>query len=210
MRKPVAYSEPIEGEEWRDVVGFEGLYKVSNLGRVMSLRKTTPMILNPQVTQKGYLRIAIHIRPVAGHYLVHRWVAEAFIPNPNNLPFINHKDENPSNNSVENLEWCDRLYNNTYGTALKKAHETRRKNGMARTVYQFDMAGNMVCEYGSAYKASKETGINICTIYACMLGKVSRSAGGYIFLRKKEEIVERLKLISTLRKYPNGYAHYLL
>jgi len=110
-------------EEWRDIKGFEGLYQVSNLGRVKSLPKYTyskgypqlrkERILNPRGT--GRKRNYLAVKFIDGHqYKVHRLVAEAFIPNPNNLPLINHKDENPLNNEVDNLEWCDNSYNVKY------------------------------------------------------------------------------------------------
>lgn len=190
------FVKELAGEEWRDVVGFEGLYKVSNYGRVLSLRKGEPRLIIPYTTKAGYKRVGIHIRPYQGHYLVHRWVAEAFIPNLNNLPFINHKDENPLNNCVDNLEWCDKQYNNTYGNALQKAHETRVRNGYVKKVYQFDFNGNLINEYSSAYKASLETGICQCLIYACIYGSVSHSAKGYIFLRDPNKITERLQMIN--------------
>lgn len=92
-----------DGEEWRDVVGFEGLYQVSNLGRVRCVRHATKSgkvinahFLNP--TGSRYKSVALHIENVPHNKLVHRLVAEAFIPNPNNLPEVNHKDKNVTNN----------------------------------------------------------------------------------------------------------------
>ena len=103
-------------EEWRDIKGYEGLYQVSNEGRVKSLnyhRQGVEQVLKLQITERGYKRVVL-CDGVCKIYFVHRLVAEAFIPNPNNFPIINHKDENPSNNIAENLEWCDYKYNNTY------------------------------------------------------------------------------------------------
>ena len=198
------------GEEWRDVVGFEGMYKVSNMGRCMSIRGKEPVLIFPQTNRAGYKRIAIHIRPFAGQYMVHRWVAEAFIPNPNNLPLINHKDENPANNHVDNLEWCTRLYNNTYGNALKKAHKTRIENGVTTFVYQFDLSGNLLKEYESIYLAAKETGIPYGTIESCVAGR-NYTSRGCVFLKDKKELEKRLyairnnKKVQTAIKYQKVY-----
>lgn len=199
MRKPKIYTGPLQGEEWRDVLGFEGLYKISNKGRVMSVRADTPLILNPQVNKMGYHRIAIHIRPFSGHYMVHVWVAKAFIPNPDNLPFVNHKDQNPGNNNVENLEWCTRLYNNTYGDALERAHKTRVKNNSTIFVYQYDLSGVLLKTYESIYQASKETGIPYPTVVSCVNGR-NVSSRGYIFIRDKNELSRRLDKIKNSKK----------
>jgi len=110
-------------EEWRPVVGFEGLYEVSNLGRVKSLPKYSNSKGYPQLRKEkilkpfftGKYRNYYSVRLLDGkQYKVHRLVAQAFIPNPNNLPIVNHKDENPQNNMEDNLEWCDNAYNVKY------------------------------------------------------------------------------------------------
>ena len=199
MRKPQLYIESLPNEEWKDVVGYEGLYKISNCGRVMSIRGKSPVILNPQINKAGYHRIAIHIRPFSGHFMVHRWVAEAFIPNPNNLPFINHKDENPGNNNVDNLEWCTRLYNNTYGNVLKKSHKKRIENNMTVKVYQYDLSGNLMNEYSSIYEASKLVGIPYPTIESCASGR-HLSSRGFIFTRDKNDVEQRVARITYSKK----------
>lgn len=123
-------------EEWRKIVGYEGLYEVSSLGRVRSLdryvktcygsyRLHKGKILSPGIRPDGYLVVSLQYRM----FRVHRLVAQAFIPNPDNLPQVNHLDEDKSNNRVENLEWCDAKYNNNYGTARIRAKETAIKNG---------------------------------------------------------------------------------
>ena len=121
---------------WRPVVGFEGLYEVSNTGLVRSLnynRTGVPGLLHPEVKRcKGslpYLKVVVHKDKKQMHRLVHRLVAEAFIPNPLGLPQVNHKDCDVQNNRVENLEWCDARYNTTYGDAKKKMIETKRRTG---------------------------------------------------------------------------------
>ena len=121
---------------WRPVVGYEGLYEVSNTGQVRSMnynRTGVPGLLHPEV-KKGegslpYLRVIMHKDKRQKKFLVHRLVAQAFLPNPLNLPQVNHKDCNVQNNRVENLEWCDARYNTTYGDAKKKMIETKRRTG---------------------------------------------------------------------------------
>ena len=110
-------------EEWRDIKEYEGLYQVSNLGRFKSLPRYTrngsckqEKILKLAFDKDGYMLINLHKDGKRKSYRAHRLVAMHFLENPNNLPDINHKDENPSNNNVNNLEWCDKTYNNNYGT----------------------------------------------------------------------------------------------
>ena len=128
-------------EIWKPVIGYEGLYEVSNLGRVRSVDRLVNYsngqihlhkgrILSPGVTDKlGYLQVALCNNGKIKHKMVYRLVAEAFIPNPDNLPQVNHKDENAFNNCVDNLEWCTIEYNINYGTRTQKAIETNIKNG---------------------------------------------------------------------------------
>lgn len=119
-------------------------YQVSNLGRVKSLKydKENGKIMRPYKTTKGYLQIDLSLdgrkRENRLHLAVHRLVAEAFIPNPNNLPQVNHKDENKENNCVYNLEWCTNEYNATYGTKSERVAQKRRK-----PVYSIDEDGNI-------------------------------------------------------------------
>ena len=114
-------------EIWKDAPGFEGIYLVSNLGNVMSInyRHTgNPRILKPKL-RSGYL--AIHRNSSSGDVPIHRLVAKAFIPNPNNLPQVNHKDENKANNNLSNLEWCNAVYNLTYNSLQKRSHQKQKR-----------------------------------------------------------------------------------
>ena len=112
-------------EVWLDVVGYEGLYKVSNLGKVKSLR--TNKLLSPGVSQ-GYLYVALYKEKKRRNKQVHRLVAEAFIPNIEGFPLINHKDEVKTNNVVENLEWCSYSYNNTYNDlSIRRSNSLKGK-----------------------------------------------------------------------------------
>jgi hypothetical protein len=121
---------------WRPVRDFEGLYEVSNVGRVRSLDRLQSRsswrqrefmqhykgrILKPYFNNKGYATVTLQIHKKADRRLISRMVAEAFLPNPDNLPCVNHKDQNPSNNHVSNLEWCTVQYNVTYANAIEFA-----------------------------------------------------------------------------------------
>ena len=114
-------------EIWKDVKGYEGLYQISDKGRVKSLqrmvkkRKCEEIIKKPSKLPKGYLRLGLCKNGTIKYYSIHRLVAEAFIPNPNNLPCVNHKDCNTSNNNVDNLEWINHKDNNSY-----KNHHLKR------------------------------------------------------------------------------------
>lgn len=122
-------------EEWRDIQGYEGLYQVSSCGRVKSLERKVfngkdfyiinERILKPVKTKVGYKTINLSKDSKIKHYLIHRLVAESFIPNPNNYPCINHLDEQPYNNYKENLEWCTHKYNNNYGNHNEKISKAK-------------------------------------------------------------------------------------
>lgn len=101
-------------EVWKDIEGYEGLYQVSNMGRVKSLIKG--IILKQWTDKDGYRQVGL----LKKTFKVHRLVAKAFIENPDDLPLVNHKDENKANNNITNLEWCTNEYNLSYGTARKK------------------------------------------------------------------------------------------
>ena len=128
-------------EIWKDIKGYEKLYQVSNLGNVRRIKfinnrtqKDKIKMLKLIKDKKGYLKINLWKNNKSKMFLVHRIVAETFILNPNNLPQVNHKDENKSNNCVENLEWCSQKYNNNYGNRLnnirKKLMEKNVKEKM--------------------------------------------------------------------------------
>lgn len=119
-------------EEWRPVVGYEGLYEVSNTGQVINIK--TGHILKQHKDKDGYWVLSLK-RDKYKTYFTHRLIAQAFIPNPDNLPMVNHKDEDKSNNRVTNLEWCNAKYNSTYGTARERAAKTRHINAMLKKEY---------------------------------------------------------------------------
>ena len=115
-------------EIWKDIEGYEGLYQVSNLGRVKSLKVSkikSERIRKSYQQSSGYISIVLCKNGKVTNHKIHRLVANAFIDNPDNLPEINHKDENKANNCVDNLEWCDSSYNKNYGTRTEKFIRSR-------------------------------------------------------------------------------------
>lgn len=125
-------------EIWKDIEGYVGIYQVSNLGNVKRLRHEEfkcaqgyrvrkEMQLKPTKDEKGYLHVGLCKDGGQITRRVHRLVAEAFIDNPNELPEINHKDENKENNAVDNLEWCTSSYNNNYGSVNASRSKTLKE-----------------------------------------------------------------------------------
>ena len=143
-------------EIWKDIKNYEGLYQVSNFGRVKSLKFGKEKILKLLKHNCGYLYIGLHKDNNVKNYYIHRLVAEAFIPNPDNLPQVNHKDENKLNNVVSNLEWCDAKYNINYGTARERSSEKMINGKLSKKVFQYDLEGNFIREWESV----NETGRN--------------------------------------------------
>lgn len=155
-------------EIWKDIIDYENLYQVSNYGRVKSLRRKVfngkdfyykeERILKAN-TDGRYLCLTLVKNGRRKSFKIHRLVAEAFIPNPNNYPEVNHKDENKLNNCVNNLEWCSRRYNNIYNGRAKKVGLKTRK-----PVIQYDLKGNYLNLFPSVRIASEKTKINASVI----------------------------------------------
>ena len=163
-------------ETWKAIAGYEGLYEVSDQGRVKSLKYGKEKILKPQKNRGGYLKVVLYKDGHAKTVKVHRLVAEAFIPNPNNLETINHKDEVKTNNAVSNLEWMSQKDNNNYGTRNKRAWEA-----LSKQVQMFDKkTGELMVTFPSTREAGRVTGIYQSGISQCCIGKY-KSAGGYIW-----------------------------
>jgi len=169
-------------ESWEDIAGYEGLYQVSNYGRIKSFRQgkrtksTAEYILNPTLSNTGYEQITLYRSQHDRHkFLVHRLVAQAFIDNPNNYESVNHKDENRLNNKADNLEWCTASYNNAYGTARIRGSITK-----GQKIDQFTLEGIYLATYASLSVANKITGINKHIISDCLCG-VCQSGKGYIW-----------------------------
>lgn len=173
-------------EIWKDVPNYEDLYQISNLGRIKTKNKLgkdrlqrcyikNSIICSPNLDSSGYKQIVLSKNKKRNTHKIHRLVAQAFIPNPNNYPCINHKDENKLNNYVDNLEWCTHLYNCNYGSRTYRC--TRHR---LHKVRQLDLYNNVINEYNSLQEAEKCTGIKYQGISACCRN-IQKSSGGYIW-----------------------------
>lgn len=165
-------------EIWRDIKDYEGLYQVSNLGRVRNSR--TGKLLKPYTNNNGYLIVQLCKNCKYKRLLIHRLVAQAFIDNPDNLPQVNHKDEDKLNNCVDNLEWCSISYNQNYGTSSE-----RKKERLGKKVQQYTKEMVFVAEYPSIKEAARQTGLDEWNIGSCCKGKYGcKTVGGYIWKYK--------------------------
>ena len=180
-------------EIWKAVEGYEGLYEVSNLGRVRGLdrfvrhsgeyqRKAKGIVLKEATNSTGhYSTVKLNKNGVSKQHKVHRLVALAFIENPNGYKEINHKDENKQNNCVENLEWCTRKYNENYGTKRERWSRNIDRESQARkvskAVYQVSPDGNIVKRWDSIVQIHKELGYSSGNISMCCNGKIKRVYG---------------------------------
>ena len=179
-----------EKEIWKDVIGYEGLYQVSNLGRVKSLpvhRKvgwanyvSKEKILKQCKNKYGYLSVCLHRGDTQRVVKVHRLVALAFIENPNNYRCINHKNEDKSNNHVHNLEWCTYSYNNNYGTRNERVMKSTCKK-----VLQYAKNGDFIAEWNGTRDAQRNTGVHCCNISLACRG-IRKTSGGFVWKYKEE------------------------
>lgn len=187
----------MQQEIWKDIEGYEGLYQVSNFGRVKSLgfdKWHKGKILKPQLDGKGcYFMVCLHKDKTIKHENIHRLVAKTFIPNPKNLPCVNHKDECKTNNKADNLEWCDHRYNALYGSSQYKNIIKRTKNNSRNRelpVLMKDLNGNILKRFRSCFEAARGLDINKDTytkranIRRCCVARkngIKSYAYGYIF-----------------------------
>ena len=177
-------------EIWKNIPNYENLYQVSNLGNVRSLNHIRNNGKNKKCLQKGktlkpaiqksdYKFVVLSKNGKTKGYRVHRLVAQTFIPNPNNLPCVNHKDENRQNNNVSNLEWCTIAYNNNYGTK-KERQQKKMKEKKGRIVNQYDLNGNFIKQWKCLMDI--ERGLNkkrgAAIVWACC-NKKTKTAYGY-------------------------------
>lgn len=194
---------------WKDISGYEGKYQVSNTGKVRSLNyqgtKGKVVRLKLYNNNHGYMMIELNKNGKKKKYSVHRLVALAFIPNPNNYPIINHKDENKTNNTVWNLEWCTPKYNINYGNCRKKISESHKgkqftdehrknlseackgryageKNPKAKPILMFTLDGDFIKRFEWIGAANEYLGKPkyYNSINRCLRGK-SKTAYGYIW-----------------------------
>ena len=170
-------------EIWKDIEEYEGLYQVSNLGRVKSLRRN--IILRQGITN-GYKKVKLTVNSIHKDYYIHRLVANAFIQNPDNLPQVNHKDEDKANNCANNLEWCTREYNINYGTInIRKSQKQLNDKNKSKPVCQYSKDGCFIKEWKSTMDVKRNLGFNRSYISECCRGKHAY-AYGYIWKFKKE------------------------
>ena len=146
----------------KDINGYEGLYAVTSCGKVWGYKRKR--FLSPRL-HGGYLRVALSKNGVTEDFYVQRIVAETYIPNPNNLPQVNHKDENKENNCVKNLEWCDAEYNINYGTRNARVAKNVRCVELNKT-------------YNSITEAAHDVKVTVQLISACLRG-LKKTAGKY-------------------------------
>lgn len=165
-------------EIWSDIEGYENLYQVSNLGRVKALGNgicnSKEKILKATKHSCGYLRICLHKYGKAKYYFTHRLVALAFLPNPYNLPQVNHKDEDKTNNRVDNLDWCSADYNMNYGTRNIRSAESNTNHPKKSKKVLCIETGKI---YPSTHQVERELGFNYSTISKVCNGKYKTAYG---------------------------------
>ncbi|MBQ4031321.1 MAG: HNH endonuclease [Bacilli bacterium] len=169
-------------EVWKDIEGYEGLYKVSNLGNVKSMKyfhHEKEGILIGGIKKYGYRQVILVKKGKVKYMNVHRLVAQTFIPNPLNKPQINHIDGNKLNNCVNNLEWCTPSENqiHAYRTGLKKPL-CSEKNKYSKKVNQYDVENKLIKTYNAVREAARENGLNPRDISKCCQNK-RKQVGGY-------------------------------
>lgn len=166
-------------EIWRPIPDYEGIYEVSNLGRIKSLERTKKSrngtvqkvaekirALSYGTKGDSYAYVVLSKNGKNKTFLVHRIVAQVFLENPNDLPIINHKDENKRNDSVDNLEWCDYSYNNTY----RNIHLKRDLSNVCRKIIQYDLDMNEIKRWDSVVSVEKELNLKSENILKCCKG----------------------------------------
>jgi len=208
--------EDFEGEIWKDIPGYEGFYQCSNMGRIKSVDRIIKF-KRPQdrFERNQFLKGTIIKMSMYGQYYichlkrnskskaikVHRVICAIFHPNPDNLPEVNHINEVKTDNRAVNLEWCTRVYNANWGTAIQRAKIKRANNPLIYSpVCQYDLDGNFISEYKSITEAERETGILSSNISGVCLLKRSTSAGGYIWTYSGDN--ETLQKILQRRNKP--------
>lgn len=159
----------------RDIPGFEGRYAITSCGKVWSYR--TKRFLKPYDDTHGYLKVDLRKGDKRCQCKVHRLVAITYLPNPDNLPQVNHKDENKQNNCLNNLEWCDAKYNNNYGTKVQRQVQSLVGDSLIE-VRKKD-TNELIDYFISQSAAARELGISQCGISLAI--KRNGSAGGYRF-----------------------------
>jgi len=167
----------MDEEIWKDIEGYEGLYQISNLGRIKTISRqgTNTRFIKKDIRKDGYIQVHLTKNSKMKNFLLHRLIAQTFIPNPNNFKYINHKDGNKQNNDISNLEWCTSSQNifHAYNAGLIN----RRKK-----VNQYDKNNNLINTFESVNEASRVTHIDRSHIGACCRkANCYKTSGGYIW-----------------------------
>ena len=165
-------------EIWKDIKGYEGLYQVSNLGRVK--RITTGRVLKPLKHANGYLMVKLSKNSIVYTKTVHRLVAEAFIPNPEHKSEINHIDENKTNNNVSNLEWMTRTENINHGTRTERMSKTQ-----SIPIIAINIKTGESKEFYGTNECARQLGLTHGNITSVLKGRYKQT-GGYTFKYKEE------------------------
>lgn len=189
-------------ELWKDMVGYEDFYSVSNLGRIWSKRKNKALM--PSINNCGYKQVNVTDGVNIRIMLVHRAVAMAFLENKQNFPVVNHKDENTQNNEMNNLEWCTVSYNNSYNDIAKRRSNSKKK------VYQYDSNFELIKTYNSSHDASREMNVSngimsqCCRedVYEKSKGKRNLTIYGFVFSYRELDAFEVQE-----RFFQSKYAH---
>lgn len=174
---------------WKEIKGYDGRYLISSSGNVISLnyrRTNKAKMLTWKINNKGYAWVELWKNGVKEQRLIHRIVAETFIDNPEGYKIINHKDENPLNNDVDNLEWCDQSYNTIYSLELHPERKNKGKN-MGLAIIQLDNDGNIIKEWENARTILLETGMSDYSITEVCRGR-RHMAYGYLWRYANEDI----------------------
>jgi hypothetical protein len=191
-------------EVWKDVLGYEGRYQVSNLGNILAInykRSGKSHLINQSQTHDGYFRVNLcnGARSTKKFYFVHVLVAKAFIPNPENKPQVNHKDGNKANNRIDNLEWVTSKENIAHsikaGLRIPENHIYPKGDDhyASKPVLQYDLNGNFVRQWDCQSEAARYYKCNPCTITNCMQGRIS-SCKGYIWRQYTRDYPRKIKV----------------
>lgn len=179
-------------EIWKDIVGYEGLYQISNFGQIKSVDRYYKTgrggmvfrkgnYIKPKIDKYGYYTLGLYKDGKQKFTTIHRLVALHFISNDSNLPQVNHIDENKLNNHVDNLEWCNAKYNSNYGNRNKKI-SSKQKNSIAKSkpITQQTKDGVFIKHYPSIKEAARCLNIGYSEISKCCMNKL-KSAGGFMW-----------------------------